>query len=568
MFQRKNQARAMMIFFILVGITYNAPAQDWRFTDVTVEAGMNFDPERQPTWNGVAVLDFDRDGWEDLLVTPSDAGANYLFRNKGDGTFEEVSAAAGLDQLNQVPFSPFCFDYDGDGWVDVLLASFVNSGNSKLFKNNGGVFQEMSDTGLENPWQVFSIAGGDYDLDGDIDLYMTINDSSKQSSQLFRNNGDGTFENVAEPAGILPSDEFEFDLEFTPTFADINNDMLPDLLVVADFNNSQHYINNGDGTFTNTTDPEVITDEGGMGSAVADYDNDGDLDWFVSSIWDPDQNPFRPWGVSTGNRLYRNLGDGTFEDATDDAGVRVGYWGWASFFADFNNDGHLDLFHTNGHIEDLGPFFAGDPSVLFISNQDGTFTDRHEELGLVDNGVGRGAVCFDYDKDGDLDIFIANAETSRTSKLWRNDGGNELGFVDISLVGTGMNPQGFGARLYLTPSNGTVVQMREINAGNNFLSQNPSNAHFGMGDAESGVLEIVWPDGTKNRLSPVRSQERLVIPKIPVSYDDPELSFWQYYARVKSSLEKSVSEGTITDDFARRMRYSASRAFIDTRNGN
>ncbi len=184
-------------------------------------------------------------------------------------------------------------------------------------------------------------------------------------------------------------------------------------LLLQILNAQKLFINNQDGTFKDATDTKVFTDENGMGAAVGDYDNDGDLDWFVTSIWGPDPDDSHTQWDSSGNRLYRNSGDGTFEDVTDVAGVRKGFWGWGSCFADFNNDGHLDIFHVNGYLtpnSKLQRFrpkkFFDDPVRLFVSNGDGEFTERSTALGLDDTDQGRDVSCFDYERDGDLDIFI------------------------------------------------------------------------------------------------------------------------------------------------------------------
>ena len=219
-----------------------------------------------------------------------------------------------------------------------------------------------------------------------------------------------------------------------------------------------------------------------MGAAVGDFDNDMDLDWFVSSIWAAaETTAFQRVGI-TGNRLYRNDGGGNFDDATEQSGVRNGSWGWGACFMDFNNDGYLDIFHVNGFgLEPFeAPEFFNDRSRLFVSNGDGTFSEVAIELELIDTGEGRGIVCFDYDKDGDIDIFIAN--NGQSPSLFRNDGGNNNNFINIKLGGISPNTEGIGARVYIEVKGGK--QMREIQAGSNFVSQNPAVAHFGISDAE------------------------------------------------------------------------------------
>jgi hypothetical protein len=295
------------------------------------------------------------------------------------------------------------------------------------------------------------------------------------------------------------------DYTFTPNFVDINSDGWPDVLMAGDFRSSNIFLNDGDGTFTKTT-TSVISDENGMGSAIGDYDNDGDLDWFVSSIW---ESSFR-WGV-TGNRLYRNLGNGTFEDVTTASGVRVGHWGWGSSFADLNNDMHLDIVHVNGWYQ---PQFSTDPAVVYLSNGNGTFTEQAAALNFPYLGQGRGIVCFDFDKDGDLDIFCAS--NGEKHALYRNDGANASKFLAVSLDGESPNSQGIGARVYVTA--GGITQMREIRAGSNFLSQDPAIAHFGMAAvATANQVRVEWPNGAATTLHDVSTNQYLEISQPPTN---------------------------------------------------
>jgi hypothetical protein len=242
----------------------------------------------------------------------------------------------------------------------------------------------------------------------------------------------------------------------------------------------------GDGTFTDVTDPEVITDENGMGAAVGDYDGDGDLDWFVTSI----RNELS--GTQSGNRLYRNSGSGVFEDATDEAGVRTGGWGWGACFVDVDNDGRLDLVHTNGWNL---PDFEEDRTKLFINRSAGVFAERAFVSGIRDTGQGRGVACFDYDRDGDQDLMVINS--GAPGVLYRNEGGNANNWADVKLFGRGGNVHGIGARIWL--SAGGHTQMRELRRGSNFVSQQAGEAHFGLGESESiDEIRVRWPDGVVN----------------------------------------------------------------------
>jgi len=254
----------------------------------------------------------------------------------------------------------------------------------------------------------------------------------------------------------------------------------------------------------------VISDENGMGGAVGDYDNDGDLDWFVSSVYDYRTFEEYPWGI-TGNRFYKNDGQGNFSDVTDETGTRIGHWGWGSCFADFNNDAWLDLFHVNGFSgggdASVAPFVQ-DPAQLFISDQQGSFLERGIELGMNDIGQGRGIVCFDYDRDGDIDVFIAN--NRQPPALYRNDGGNNQNYLHIQLQGEDANSEAVGARIYVT-ING-LTQMRELRNGSNFLSQNPVEAYFGLGSARKvDLVRVVWPSGVEKTLEAIDANQLLTI---------------------------------------------------------
>ena len=491
------------------------------FVEVTLDAGLDYSHGYFYIFNdlilmagGVAVGDYDNDGWLDLYVVLGDLGPNMLFRNKGDGTFEEVGAAAGVDLYFQRGCGPTFADFNGDGWLDIFIGGVDGTLPSAFENNQDGTFTNVTGTcgvDLDADWGTFSVTFGDYDKDLDVDLFLThwgadYADGSTPM-HLWQNQGDGTFSHVPLPA-LLDS---TIDHTFTANFADIDGDTWPDLLVAADFRKSKVLLNKKDGSFEDITNL-VISDENGMGAGVADYDHDGDLDWFVSSIYSDTLQPQGLWGTS-GNRLYRNLGDGTFEDVTDEAGVREGGWGWGATFADFDNDGHPDILHVNGfefpHVNtDIVDEYLEDPTRLFMSNGDGTFTERAVELGIDDRGQGRGVAAFDFDRDGDLDIFIAN--DGQPPKLYRNDLITGNHFLNVKLVGLAPNTQAIGARVSITIAGNKRFQ--SVCAGNNYVSQNPAELHFGLG-AETTIeeLRVEWPDGMVTVLNNVAGDQFLVI---------------------------------------------------------
>jgi len=499
---------------VVAGLAAASSAQAWSFTDVTVPAGVSYahgyltglTSNPRQIAGGAAVGDYDGDGWLDLYVVAGDVGPNRLFRNRGDGTFQDVAPEAGVALTGRLGCGPTFADWDGDGDADLFVGGIETSPRCTLFRNEGdGTFTDVTTaSGVSTTHDTFSASFGDYDRDGDLDLALAHWGVQKFTSpqHLWRNNGDGTFTAVDAAAGVTDFGSLPLDFSFAANLADVNDDGWPDLLFASDFNTSRIWINDGDGTFS-LYSSSALTDENAMGSTVADYDNDGDLDWFVSCIWDPNQPTSRL--LNTGNRLYRNLGGGTFENATDAAGVRFGYWGWAASFVDLDNDGWLDLYHVNGWYH---PTFTTDPCRLYHNNGDGTFTELAAEVGAAHNGQGRGLVCFDYDRDGDQDLFLAN--NSQGPVLYRNDGGAAHHWLDIRLRNTGANREAVGARIRVTA--GGMTQLRELRAGSNFVSQDPCEAHFGLGSADvADRVEITWPDGDVSVLTDVDADRMLTV---------------------------------------------------------
>ena len=501
-----------------------------QFVNITVESGIDFTHGYQnPSENsmpeafsgGAAAGDYDNDGDVDLYIVRGDLAGNLLYQNDGNGNFIDVAASAGISDTKPgggvyQHSGPTFADMDGDGYLDLFLGS-LNGDPVMVYRNNGdGTFTDVTAlSGLDqiNKENTISAAFGDYDLDGKIDLALshwgssidTLNSGDTQT--LWHNVSTGTgniaFTSTSITSGI--SSTFaarhpttgvlagNHDYSFSPSFARMDGDLYPDLLSVADFRNSQVFLNNGNSTFTDVTDEGLMIDDSGMGSALGDFDNDGDLDWFVTSILGSNQ--------PTGNRLYQNSGIGSFTDISFDQGIHDGGWAWAACFADFNLDGLLDIYHVNGWQDDNFNSFSSTPNRLFINNG-ATFDEQASDYGLDDSRQGRGLACADFDNDGDTDVFITHSGGINSGSLYRNDNTDDRLSLKITLEGRGPNTEASGARIYA--SIGATTQMREIIIGSNFTTQNPTSQIIGLGDATSvDTLRIEWPDGTEQTFTEV-----------------------------------------------------------------
>ena len=506
---------------ITLALVASAPAALARFTDVTAAAGIAHThgaadiTSHNPLLytGGSAVVDINGDGWLDLYMTRLQGG-NRLYVNRGDGTFADETIRYGLEGVPNSSSAIFV-DIDRDADPDLVLSS-VGGTRHYLYVNNGdGTFTEeavVRGVAVEDnarPHQSYSISAVDYDRDGWMDLHICehylheTNIDPARHTVLLRNKGaaqPGFFENVTIQSGLAISETGEGkQYAYTGAFADFDKDGWPDLALIADFRTSRMFWNNGNGTFTEATNSAGLNKEtNGMGATVGDYDGDGFLDLYATSIFDNPGLQF-PEG-NTGNRLYRYAGNRQFEETSASIRVRDGGWAWGTQFFDYDNDGDLDLVATNGL---LGTRLTLPPEqTRFWTNPgQGSFIESATSLGITDNKEGTALLTFDYDNDGDLDLLIVNS--LERPVLYRNDTATTNRWLRLRLHGTLSNSDGYGATIRVEPVLGGPSRYAEYNPTNLFLAQGEPVAHFGLGAAGPTVARVTirWPSGAEQVLT-------------------------------------------------------------------
>jgi len=507
------------IFFILLFSNYSLA---WDFTDKTEESGLSFQhgfdgsviiQEPQMIASGLAIGDINGDGWDDIFVVTGETldsngvnlNPNKLYISQQNGKFVDMADAYNLSNNDLQSAGPLIIDLDNDGKRDLIFGSIGPNPISSVYLNSDNNAFTKIDNGFANV-NTFSISAADTDKDGDLDLLFThwLQDTV---NAYWLNNGSAQFSDVT--ATHINASSYRS--SFTPVFVDINNDNWVDLLLTSDFSSSKYFTNDNTGFMIQNLEPG-ITDENGMGAAVGDYDNDGDFDWFVTSIFDQDGNAEGNWGI-TGNRLYNNDGTGTFIDVSIMANVDNGYWGWGACFADFNNDMFLDIFHVNGFytLSSGETDFDNDPSRLFINNGNGGFVESSEILNINDTEMGRSITCFDSDRDGDIDILIGNNQGQ--SRYYQNNLDIDNKYITIKLLQGNSNIDAIGAKIQVIAGNET--QLRQVIAGGSFASSNPTAQHFGL--ANNSIIDsilITWPDGSTQELTNIQANQYLVVNKV------------------------------------------------------
>ena len=521
------------------------------FADITKQSGLDKFRHRSGSadkkviidtpGSGVALLDYDNDGWLDIyLLNGSTVAAlkgrepapkAMLFHNNHDGTFTDVTAKAGVAN-ERWGFGVAVADYDNDGWPDLYVANF---GKNRLYHNNhDGTFTDIAEkAGVAlGSWSA-GPSWGDYDHDGLVDLFVPgyvqfdpdhppiagqngippgfckfrgidvmcgPRGLKGEGDHLFHNNGDGTFTDVSAKAGVADASGY---YGFASVFVDVDDDGWVDLAVANDSVPNYLYHNRHDGTFEDVSylSGFALTEDGreqaSMGIAVGDYNRDGKVDFYVSAFSDDY------------NALYRNDGDGNFSDVTYQAGLAeptIPFLAWGTGFLDFDNDGLTDIFVANGHVypgvdqQDWGTTWAQRPQLF--RNLDGV---KFREVppatgsGLADVLTARGAAFGDLFNDGRIDVVLNNIDSTPT--LLRNVAKSENHWIAIRLIGTGKSPRdGGGSKVFVTT--GTVRQRVDIFSGGSFGSSSDMRAHFGLGSASKiDKMEIQWPSGTKQQVA-------------------------------------------------------------------
>ena len=489
---------------------------------------------------GVALLDYDNDGWLDIYLVngmtydalsgkaPSPHAA--LFHNNHDGTFTNVAEKAGVTN-DRWGVGAAVGDYDNDGWPDLYV---TNVGKNRLYHNNhNGTFTDVAEkAGVALGTWSTGPTFGDYDGDGKLDLfvpgyaYYDFNDPPAAGSKwvvsnfcqyrgvsvfcgprglkgehdhLFHNNGDGTFTDVSVKAGVADSPGY---FGLTAVFADLNGDGRPDLLVADDSTPNYLYRNKGDGTFEDLSFESgyAVNGEGretaSMGIALGDYENKGKLD-ILNTTFSDDYKV-----------LYRNDGDLTFTDVSRDAGlavVTIPFLSWGDGFIDYDNDGWKDIFIASGHVypevdrHDWGTSFAERP-LLFrnVLGKKFELVPAVKGTGLAVAIPARGAAFGDLFNDGKIDIVLNNVDAPPT--LLRNVDDDRHHWIELRLLGGPKSPRdAVGATVYLTSSN--LTQRGDVLSGGSFASSNDPRVHFGLGDAKTvNAIEIHWPGGALEKI--------------------------------------------------------------------
>ncbi len=516
---------------------HDACATPLAFEDVTDSVGIaatyqpwDAGPGLEGTYAGAAaVADFNGDGWPDIYLGSGGIGPEHLYVNQQGQGFVDVAAQVGLDTPAWA-LAAAAADYDDDGVVEIFVTTrgvppdVPAPGHNRLYDlTPDGTFVDVAAqvgvaTGSEGAPSDYAAAWGDVDLDGDLDLFVGTwhkGPPTVGGNRLFLNQGDGTFvdatDDVFGPAMLTA-------WSFTPIFVDFDEDGWTDLLLAADYGSSRVVRQLPQGLFVDvTSDVGATAWVEGMGAAVADFDGDGRLDWFISGIYSAQA----PAGAPNGNVLYLQTEPGFFQDRAAEAGVADGGWAWGAAAVDFDNDGWDDLFQVNGFPLSTGldAQWYGLPPRLWHNRRDGTFLEVAAGAGVAGlTHMATAVVPLDYDRDGRIDLLVVL--NGAPARLLRNVTPGAHHWLDVVLE-TSANPyippHGYGARVEVTAQGHT--QVRFVHAGQGYLATSEYVLHFGLGEALLAQKVVVrWPRGQVTTLGPVQGDQRIAI-HAPSLYD-------------------------------------------------
>jgi hypothetical protein len=503
--------------------------QGLTFTEVSQSVGLDavldnvIDHPAGPMNGGGSAADLNGDGYVDIFLPSGGIHPDRIYYGKADHSFRlsVPTIHDGTDLYRGVGSA--IGDYDKDGLLDIYVTSHGDigaapaPGGNRLYRNNGDeTFTEVATAAgvaFDSPTMAdgFGCCFGDYDLDGDLDLYVTAWMEDSGGNRLYRNEGDGTFTDVTVAAGV---DNLSI-RGFAPSFTDLDGDRYPELLVASDFESTRTFGNLRNGTFRDLTaalQPDIVSY--GMGQSVGDFNGDGLLDWFTTSTYF-DLDP----GFANGNRLYLSQGPGLPLSAAPFAnGVNDGGWAWGNIAEDLDHDGDLDIAEVNGFIF---PEWLVESSYLFLNDGSANFTEASAATGFQDMGQGRGLVGFDYENDGDIDLLVCN--NVGPVHLYRNELNSPEHWLRVKLdtsAHPSLAPDGFGTTVRtFAPGQ---EQQRYLPAGNSYLGCSPLSAHFGLDDiATLDTVEVLWADGFRTILEDVAADQVLLVSAVEPLTQDP-----------------------------------------------
>lgn len=511
-------AGSTLAVFAAVGVAQG----QLQFFDIGVSRGIGSYSCAPGMGGGVSAVDVDGDGFIDMYVPQGEGIPNQYYHNNGDGTFTEMAASVGLGSMMRSKVALW-LDYDGDTDLDLIVVgdcfdpaavgvgSPCTSQNLALYQNNGGSFTDVTvAAGLSpialpsNVIHMASVAAGDINNDGYLDIALT---TWKGMSKLLLNNTDGTFTDIGVSSGVFAVEE-KF---WQPLFFDFNGDGLQDIFQNVDFQANHLWINNGDLTFTDIAasagTAQLMND---MGLTIGDYDNDGDFDLYITNVYGQQPNER--------NLLLRNDSSGSsvlFTEVGIAAGVSNSDWGWGTYFFDADRDGHLDIAATNGFFN---PPWTTDASKFFHSNGDGTFSDWSAATAFNDTAYGSGLIAFDFDRDGDQDMFQTQNAGGALRLLENRRSGGRTRYFHLTVQPRqpgDANYYAVGATVRVDATGDFPVHLaRYITAGTSHLCQEPYEAFFGVHRNRNKLtVTVEWPDGTSKVVTNVKAKQTIVINK-------------------------------------------------------